>query len=328
MNGIDLNRFQFEYDLTWMSYFQNSDGRTYARYGGREDAGPETQLNKKSLLRVMQKVLELHQNKIAKSFNRYEPDSKQALMPEQIPAMQRMLANRKNKCIHCHDVKSAQLKELHAAGNLKKEMIYTYPSPLNLGIQLDANDQQKIKKVVPDSAAAAAGISAGDVLKRIEEQNVLTFADVTRVLELAPAKGELKLEFERAGKSLEAEIQLTDRWRISQDPSWRESTHAVGPNSGFWGVRLNSDRRKTLKIPPAGLALRVTSIWGNWARQAGIKQGDVIVSIDDRTSDMSIKQLQTHLQLNRNWGDKVSLSVNRNGKRVDTSMTLPEQPNN
>lgn len=326
MNGIDLNRFQFEYDLTWMSFFQNADGQTYARYGGREDAGPESHLNKTSLLQLMQAVLELHKNDNPKPFSRYEPESNQRLTPEQIPAMKKMLAKRKNKCIHCHDVKSAQLKELAAAGKLNKEMIYTYPSPTNLGIEIDPQNQQTVAAVIPDSAADKAGILAGDILNQVADQKVLTFADITRVLELATDQSELTVDFQRAGKSASTTIRLQDRWRISPDPSWRESTHAVGPNSGFWAVRLNANQRKRLKIPPKNLALRVTSIWGGWTRRAGVKSGDVVLSIDNVTTDMSIKQLQTHLQLNKNWGDTVALSVNRNGKTVDLTITMPEQP--
>ena len=36
MNGVNLNQFQFEYDLTWMAFLQDAEGRTYTRYGGRE----------------------------------------------------------------------------------------------------------------------------------------------------------------------------------------------------------------------------------------------------------------------------------------------------
>ena len=49
MNGVNLNQFQFEYDLTWMAFFQNAEGRTYARYGGRDDSGPESHLTKASM---------------------------------------------------------------------------------------------------------------------------------------------------------------------------------------------------------------------------------------------------------------------------------------
>ncbi|MFM7832242.1 MAG: thioredoxin family protein, partial [Planctomycetaceae bacterium] len=33
MKGVDLNQFQFDYDLNWAAMFLNADGTVYARYG-------------------------------------------------------------------------------------------------------------------------------------------------------------------------------------------------------------------------------------------------------------------------------------------------------
>lgn len=326
MNGVDLNRFPFEYDLTWMSFFQDARGRTYARYGGREDSGPETQLNRKSLIRVMNQVLDLHKSGDVQPANRYEPTDGSSAVPEQIPTMKQMLAKRKVKCIHCHDVKSTQLKNLRSAGKFDRNMIFTYPSPLNLGIQINPVAQDEVKSVLPASAAAKAGMKAGDRSLRLDGQRILTFADATRVLELTPESGTLPIEFQRDGKTIETEIALPDNWRVNGDPSWRESTHVAGPNSGFWAVKINDQQRKRLGIGPEKLALRTTAIWGSWTRQAGLKNGDVVVAIDGRSSDLSIKQLQTYLQMNRNWGDTIPILVIRNGKRVELSLTLPSGP--
>ena len=81
MNGMNLNQFQFEYDLTWMAFFQNARGRTYTRYGGREDHGPESHLTKASLVRVMKQVLELHKTDSVQPANRYEPAPREAGEP-------------------------------------------------------------------------------------------------------------------------------------------------------------------------------------------------------------------------------------------------------
>jgi len=326
MNGVDLNRFPFEYDLTWMSFFQDSKGRTYARYGGREDSGPESQLNQESLVRVMQQTLDLHKTGSVKPPSRYEPDPESAMTPEQIPTMKQMMAKRKVKCIHCHDIKSTQLKNLRRAGQFKRDMIFTYPSPRNLGIQLDSIAQNQIKSVAQGSPASSAGLQAGDTLKQMDGQRVLTFSDATRVLELTPENGKLTVQIQRGGKLIDTKISLPSKWRISEDPSWRESTHVAGPNSGFWAVKLNDQQRKRLRIGPDKLALRATSIWGDWTRKAGIKNGDVIVSIDGLTSEMGIKQLQTYLQMNKDWGDTVPILIIRNGKRVELSLKLPNAP--
>ena len=60
MNGINLELFQFEFDLTWMSFFMDAENRIYTRYGGRDDSSPESHLNRNSLLATMRSALALH----------------------------------------------------------------------------------------------------------------------------------------------------------------------------------------------------------------------------------------------------------------------------
>ncbi|MCH7725636.1 MAG: PDZ domain-containing protein [Planctomycetes bacterium] len=328
MNGVNLNQFQFEYDLTWMAFFQNAEGRTYTRYGGREDHDAESHLNKKSLLRVMRQVLILHEDQRVQPDNRYEPIAKSLRTPEDIPPMKRMLSKRKEKCIHCHDVKAAGLRHDRELDQLDKNLVFTYPSPSRLGIRLDPEIQFKVRIVEENSPAKIAGIRAGDLIRTIDRQRVLTFADATRVLELAPETGKLQFDLERGGKTVAASLQLPKGWRKNDDPSWRSTTGSVGPLSGIWGKRANQQQRKQLGLNADTLAMRVTYIWAPWARKAGIKFGDTIVSVDGYKADMTIRQFQAYLHLNRNWGDKISVVVRRGRQDVKLTFQFPDKPPN
>ncbi len=323
MNGVNLDAFQFDYDLTFMSFFLNAKGQTYARYGGREDAGPDTHLTQKSLASTMRRVLALHEQGAAKPWSKYDPEPTSTSTPEQIPPMRRMLAKRKEKCIHCHDVKNAMLHDLASHGRLKKEMVFKYPSPRQLGIQLDADDQTKVRSVATDSAVSAAGVRRGDTISTVDDQGVLTFADFTRVLEHAPESGNVRLGVKRRGQDRNLTIALKPGWRRSPDPSWRASTGVVGPNTGFWANKLNSGQRRRQQITPGKMGLKVVVVWGAWAKRAGVRNGDVVVSLDGESSDMTIRQLQTHLQLSREFGDSVDVTVLRGGKRRTLKMHLP-----
>ena len=328
MNGVNLNHFPFEYDLTWMSFFQNAAGRTYLRYGGREDHDAESHLNKASLLRVMRQVLILHRDDKVQPESRYEPIAKSVRTPEDIPAMKAMMARRKESCIHCHDVKSATLRTHREAGTLKKDMVFTYPSPSRLGIHLDPEVHFQIREVDKKSPAAAAGIRAGDLLRTVDDQRVLTFADVTRVLELAPKSGELKVGVERAQRAVATTLRLPEGWRKNEDISWRSSTGVVGPLSGIWGRRADDNQRRKFNLEADSLAMMVTYIWAPWAREAGIKNGDFILSVDGYKADMTIRQFQSWLHLNRNWGDKIKVVVRRGGKDVELTFQFPDKPPN
>ena len=192
MNGVNLEAFPFEYDLTWMSFFQDSDGRTYARYGGRDDSGPESHLNQESLVRTMRSVLELHREHAVQKDSRYEPVATRKLVPADIPPMKSMIAKRNESCIHCHDIKVARLRHLDTLDQLKKEMVYTYPAPSQLGIVIDTKQQNLLAQVESGSPAAVAGLQSGDRLLESDGQRLLTYADFTRVLELAPESGRLE----------------------------------------------------------------------------------------------------------------------------------------
>ncbi len=326
MNGVNVNQFQFEYDLTWMAFFQNSAGLTYTRYGGREDHDTESHLNKASLLRVMRQVLILHQKDRVQPSNRFEPAAKTVRTPEDIPPMKKMLSRRKESCIHCHDVKAATLRQHRELGQLEKGMVFTYPSPSRLGIRLDPEIQFKVRSVKENSPAAAAGIRAGDLIRTMGGQRVLTFADATRVLELAPQTGAIQVGLQRVDEKLMARMRLPEGWRRNDDPSWRPTTSFVGPVSGIWGRRANLQQRKQLGLEAATLAMRVTFIWTPWARKSGIKTGDTIVSVDGFKADMNIRQFQSYLHLNRNWGDRIKVTVRRGKSDVDLIFQFPNEP--
>ncbi len=328
MNGVNINQFQFEYDLTWMSFFQNADGRTYLRYGGREDHDPESHLNKESLLRVMRQALALHDDGSVQPDSRYEPVAASVRTPEDIPTMKAMMAKRKESCIHCHDVKIAQLRHLRDQGRLVKDLVFTYPSPSQLGIQLDPAVQYKVQKVDAESPAEVAGIRTGDLIRTIDGQRVLTLADMSRVLELTPKSGTLAVGIERDKETVATAIRLPDGWRKSDDPSWRSSTGVMGPSSGFWGVAANGDQRRQLGLTEDDLAIRVTFLWGPWIKESGLRNGDYVVAIDGQKTNMTIRQLQAYLHLNRNWGDKIDLVVCRDGKDVKLTMQFPDEPPN
>jgi predicted metalloprotease with PDZ domain len=329
MNGVDLGRFPFDYDLTWMAFFTDAAGRVYARYGGRDDDGPETYLSQASLAGLMREVLRLHERHAVQG-SRYEPAADAPpRRPEDLPAMAEHLAPRKPpRCIHCHDVKMAELKHRRQLGTLRKADVFGYPTPTAVGLRVDRDDQRLVRDVRADSPAAAAGLRGGDRLVSLDGQRLLSVADLARVLELTPDEAELPLTYERGGEVLRTTLRLGGPWRRSPDPSWRASINVVGPNGGFWGVPLGPEERAKLGLPADRLALRVTTFFNNQAApvQAGLKVGDVIVEFDGRRQPMTALQLHAHLQMNRDYGDRVPLAVLRGGKEVTLTLELPARP--
>lgn len=321
MNGVDISLFQFERDLTWMSFFMNASNQIYTRYGGRDDSAAESHLTQKSLVRTMQQVLDLHRKG---EVGRGVP-SERKRVPEDIPTMSAMMAKRKDsKCIHCHDVKVAELKHAQQLGRFTRDMVFTYPAPSAIGIQLDPDIQNQVSAVTPDSPAQRANVRPGDTVIAAGGQRVLTFADFTRVMEVTPAESTLPLQIGRGSQTIDTTLKLSGNWRRTEDPSWRESLHVAGPNGGFWGHKLADNERAKHHAPTNQMAVLITFIWGDHTRRAGIKLNDVVVKFDGMTKDMTLPQLHAHLNLDRNYGDTIPITVRRGGKDHDLVMTLPK----
>lgn len=326
MNEINLNAFQFEYDLTWMSFFQNAKGQTYARYGGRDDSDSESHLTQKSLKTTMERVLKLHAEGAVKPWSKYEPEGRERFTPEQMPILKKTLSKRKESCIHCHDIKNTMLRDRHAKGSLTKYQLFTYPSPKRLGIDLDRDEQTAFRAVVEGSAAAKAGVKKGDRILTANGQRVLTYADFARVLELTPTPGKVVLMLTRNGRAKTVQVDPEPDWRRSPDPSWRASTGMVGPGAGFWANPIGANQRKRFGIEEKAMAMKVVVVWAAWAKQAGVKKGDIVVEVDGLKVNSTMRQIHARLQLNREWGETILLRVIRKGKPTELTMTLPKSP--
>lgn len=325
MNDVAFEHFPFEYDLTWMSFFQDGSGNTYLRYGGREDSDPESHLNKQSLETAMNQALVLHARAGA-SDPSAAPVLGRALTSKEIPTMKGLLAGRKDNCIHCHDVKIARFREWEKLGRLRKEMVFSYPSPKKFGLTIDPVDQTLISAVETNSPADIAGIMPADRVQRLDRQEVLTFGDITYVLEMLGDRQALPIELLRGEETVTTELSLPAGWRTKEDASWRSSTGAVGPSSGFWAVEATEEERKKLRLPSGSLGLKISYLWAPWAKASGIKLNDIIIEVDGDSTKKNIRQLQVHLHLNKNWGDQVEFKVVRRNRPQTITIRFPETP--
>jgi serine protease Do len=327
MNGVDLNLFQFDYDLTWMAFFMDADDKFYARYGGREDADPESYLTRASLARVMREALRKHRGGPGEAA-RPETARGLARTPEDIPTMAPMMARRKEKCIHCHDVKVADLRHRRELGTFSRDQVFTYPTPSAVGLKVDPDDQARVESVRPESPASRAGVRAGDRIGAVGGEPVLTVADFARILERTPDRADLPLRLERDGRPVPTELHLEGHWRRTADPSWRPSVEVAGPNLGFWALPLSAAQKEPLGIDAGSMGLKVSFLFPKHPTppRADLRVGDVVVEVDGRRKGMTTRQLHAYCQMNHAYGDKVPAVVLRDGREVRLTLELPDRP--
>lgn len=314
VTGVDLSLFDFDYDLTWVGFFLNADEVVYGRYGGRDARDADARMSLPGLKHAMRAALEAHKKNQEKP--RARPDK--PLLAEKYPDAKRI---RRGECIHCHQVYELRRAEEKAAGKWQRQDLWVYPLPENVGLTLDVDRGNAVRTVVADSAAAKAGVKAGDVVRKLNDRPVASFADAQYALHRAPAKGEVVIAWERNGTSMSGTLALSDGWRKT-NVTWRPSMLDILPSMPLNGDDLTPKEKQALGLPEKRLAFRQDAKVHRDAQAWGIQGGDVIVGIDGMALEMSMSDFLGHVRKNYLVGDKITFNVLRGGKRVDLPATL------
>jgi hypothetical protein len=319
MRGVNLNVFQFDYDLTWVGFVLDADERVYARYGQREGANADEQLSLAGLKYALQKARD--------AFRRGDkpppPPAVAPHAPEQYAASRRLKAD---ACIHCHQVYDFQRDDLRVAGKWTKEAVWVYPPPHNVGLTLDVDRGDRVKAVAAGSPAARAGLRPGDVLRRLNGRPVASIADAKFALNLAPPQGSIPVTWERGGQGQSGTLELPAGWKES-DISWRTSMWNLAPTPGVHGPNLTPEEKQKFGLAPERLAFRQGKYVTNLAKRAGIREGDVILGIDGKELAMTMLQFNAYVRLNYQVGDTITLEVLRDGRRLKVPLTLAAKAN-
>ncbi len=315
---MNLQVFDFDYDLVWAGFFVNAEEKIYGRFGGRGAESAEEYLSLAGLRYAMQQALAAHQRQPAA---RPVAAAARSVTVEQYPAAKRVKGN---ACIHCHQVYDFRREEAQAAGKWRREDPWVYPLPENVGLRLDKDQGDRLKSVLPNSPADHAGLRCGDILKTINNVRVASFADVQFALHRAPARGEIAISWENNGKHVAGVLKLAEGWRQT-DLSWRASTRRLGPPPCVHGEDLSIEEKKALGLPAKALAFRQGNFVSTAARQAGIRQNDIILGIDGKALEMTVGQFCVYIRLNYQVGDRVTFNILRDGQRLDLPLKLPSR---
>ncbi|MFO0841725.1 MAG: Trx7/PDZ domain-containing (seleno)protein [Gemmataceae bacterium] len=314
MREIDLDLFEFDYDLTWMGFFLDPEGRVLGRYGGRDAESPDSRLSLAGLKYAMGRALERHRAR--------KPGPPAApSRPRTVEDFSAAKALPTRACVHCHQVYDLRRESLLAEGKWRKEELWVYPPPENIGFSLSVDQGDVVTRVTPGSIADSSGMRKGDRLLTLNDRPVTSFADAQHALHRAPGQGKVNVAWLRDGREYQAALVLADGWRKT-DISWRWSLRGVDPPPWVQGPDLSANEKKSLGLPLDRLALEQGQFLSLPARQAGIRQGDVVVGIDGKEPTMTARQFGAYVRLNYNVGDRVVYQVLRDGKRIDVPLTL------
>lgn len=324
MRGVNLARYDFDFDLTFALLAMDVDGQVYHRYGGRDERGADTWLSGASLEHMLEASLNEHDARAELRANgrAKEAAAPQPLRIEEVPSFKK---RDRGECIHCHSVNTSLYEEALNAERLTLDWIWKQPSPTRVGIDLERDDQQLVKRVDEGSAAAAADVQVGDRLILVGDTRIASASDVMHALDKAPAEGgKLALVLERAGERVSTDLDLASGWKrgTPREFAWRPTKWAMLPAPGFGGPELNATERKQLGLDAEGFLFRVQYMvtWGDNRRygqaagKAGLRVGDVVLSVDGRTDFDSIEHFHAWWRLTVPFGKSVPIRVLRDGE--------------
>lgn len=339
-NDLDLTLFQFDFDLTFAVCFMNADRTIYARYGrrsSRENATKDVSLA--GLASTMSEVLELHQQYPG---NRSLLLGKQAVAnafrtPDDFPALRGKFKKNLDydgavtkSCLHCHQIGDAE-RQIYR--NLRQpipdRILFPYPSPAVLGLSMDVDKSRSIAKVASDSIADQGGLQSGDQFVTLNGQRIISPADIQWVLHHAAATDRLSVEVQRGNRRKRLQLLLPNGWRRESDISWRVSSWPLR-RMGTGGLLLKAatiEQRRRARIPQGRLALVVKHV-GQYgphaaAKRAGFRPGDMVVSFNGRTDQLTPSQLLAYTVQETKPAQRLPVIVVRGEQRV--KLMLPMQ---
>lgn len=335
MKGVDLSQFQFDYDLNWAAMFINADGTVYGRYGTQSAEGPDAYNSVDSLLKAMERVLVLHKN--YPNNKDYLIEKKGAPKPYKTAIDLPGLPNKRkyrqqterSNCIHCHNIHDAQYNDDYAKGNVTQEYHWRYPLPENVGLKIDSDDGQLVQVVESGSVASMSGLKPGDRIVAINNQAIISIADMQWVFHNLPNQGaKIQVSAIRDGAIQNFNLITSKDWKKT-DFSWRGSMWNMKPKMGIW-MPFAEDR----DLKRIGLAAGQNAMQVKWINHqvptakaaigAGLRTGDFIIAIEGKPITMDHRALNYYIKLNYKPGDTLPMTLWRNGKKIEFNCPLKE----
>jgi predicted metalloprotease with PDZ domain len=298
-----------------MVFFLNAEGKVYARYGGRDAENPDRRQSLDGLAYTMKSVLQMHgREEKEKEFAPKSQDAPRYI--RDVPA-----ARRRGGCLHCHQVKETLNADLQRKGEWSRDNVWRYPLPENVGMELEVDRGNVVKAVTEKSPAAAAGLKADDVVRRLNGVPVHSFGDAQYALDIAPKTGSIEIVWQRGEQVLREKLTLAEGWRKG-DITWRPSMQRLIPAVRLYGIDLKPEEKKALGLSARQLAFRQAESVTAQAKAAGVRPEDIILGVDDKTLEMDVDEFARYVERSYLIGDKVTINLLRDGKRMNLTMTL------
>jgi serine protease Do len=177
-----------------------------------------------------------------------------------------------------------------------------------------------VNQVLPDTPAAKAGLRPGDVIRSFNGTRVDTWSDLPPMVGALPPGTRVTLEVLRNGRNRDLRMVLDELdERAASAPAAAPSPPAAHRNPlGIVGEDLDPASRQSLGLEP-GEGVAIARVEGLAARRAGLRPGDVILSVGNQPVG-SARALDQRLSALKG-GETAMLLVRRDGATQFVAVT-------
>ena len=174
-------------------------------------------------------------------------------------------------------------------------------------------DGALVSSVAPGSAAASAGLKAGDVITEVNGQSVVRSGELSSLIGLSAPGEQVKLKVWRDHAPQEIQAKLG-----AVEPQGTEVAEADGTvPPGQLGLALRALTREERKQAQVDQGMVVENVAGP-AAKAGIEPGDVVLAINGRP----VQSLEQVKQVLQSKPKSVALLVQRDGDKIFVPVPL------
>jgi serine protease Do len=165
-----------------------------------------------------------------------------------------------------------------------------------------------------------AGLNVGDVIVEFNGQEVMNSANLPPIVGSSKVGVKLPVGIIRNGREMEIKVKLEElpedgTTRLASEKQADEETNRFG----LTAIDLSDDEKAELNLAGGVVVNRIVN---GAASQAGVRKGDVILSIDNKT----VKDVEQFRKLVKDLpaGKAVALLLQRNGSPTFLAIKVPD----
>lgn len=181
---------------------------------------------------------------------------------------------------------------------------------MGLGAKDAAGGGAEVTSVTPGQPADKGGLKVGDVVKKVNGQEIADWASMLGIVQSRRPDETITLEVMRGGAAQELKVTLMPRAQALGQAAPSKGTGK--PELGIGGAKAKDGGAEIGFVRP-----------GSPAELAGIASGEILLKIDD-TAVTDQKSIDAVIGAKK-IGDKVGLTLKRDGKEVKVEVELAEQ---